>query len=154
MQNFRFSIAELVVRLKRKGGKHEVQKLMNVLFDVFIDAKQLRRQVKKVEDCKCIVTESTHDAMSMEEFQGEKLRRADKSPNARAILYRRNILIFHWSRCNQPHPILFLEPKDVLAGMVHPITTQYSKTIRRKVREMALELKKMKFCGTLMTTRY
>lgn len=51
-----------------------MQKLVDVMFSVFFDAKERRRHVKKVEDCDCLANERTHDALSRQGSQKEKLK--------------------------------------------------------------------------------
>lgn len=66
--SFCFSYAELAVRITRIVGKHEIRRLINVVSDVFFDAKELRRHVTRVEDCKCLVIEEALDALRREVF--------------------------------------------------------------------------------------
>lgn len=81
--------AKLAVRLTERGGRRDAQKLLDVLFDVFSDAKELRRHVNRVDDSECGATERTYDALYKEGFQREKLRRAGKSRVASAVLYKK-----------------------------------------------------------------
>lgn len=64
------------------------------MFDVPSDAKELRRHLKRVKDCPCLATASTHDALSREGFQKEKPRIADESSDASAVVYKKNIPSF------------------------------------------------------------
>lgn len=81
--------AEFAVRLTRKGRRLEIQKLMNVVLDGFFDAKGPCRHVIKAEDCECLVAERVHGASSSEGVWKAKLRTADETPNAGAVLYKK-----------------------------------------------------------------
>lgn len=72
--NFCCSFAEFAVQLMRRNERHEVQKLINVMFDAFFDAKKLRRHARRVQDCKRVGTERPHNALSRERFWREKRR--------------------------------------------------------------------------------
>lgn len=78
------------MRLMRRGGKREVQKLMDVIFDVSFRVPQLRPHVTTAEDCECLAAERTHDATSREKIQKKKLRGASKGPDASTVLDKKN----------------------------------------------------------------
>lgn len=67
--------AKLAVRLAGRTGRRKSLKLMGVVFDVFSDAKELRRLVKRAEDWERLGTERTCDAMTRDGPQKEKLKR-------------------------------------------------------------------------------
>lgn len=50
---------------------------MGILFDFSFDARELLRHVRSVEDCKCLETETTNDALSMGDLQNKKVGVAD-----------------------------------------------------------------------------
>lgn len=50
--NFCFDFAKLAVRLTRTTGRHQIQKLVDVMFDIFSHAKELCRQKKRAGDWK------------------------------------------------------------------------------------------------------
>lgn len=50
---------KLAPRLKRRGETFEARKLMDVVFDIFFDAKELLRHVKRAEDYKRIVVKES-----------------------------------------------------------------------------------------------
>lgn len=58
------------------------------MFDVSSDAKKLRWHRKRVEDCQRLTSEKTPDALSREDFQKEKPKKAAESPDASAVLYK------------------------------------------------------------------
>lgn len=87
-----FSFAKLTIRLTRRGGGLEFQKLTGVVLDVSFDAKKLRSHVKTVQDYECLAAEKTHHTLSREGFQKKKLRKACESPDAHAFLYKKNTL--------------------------------------------------------------
>lgn len=62
--DFWFAFDELALELTKRGVRSDVQKLMDVVFNVSIDAKELCRHVKRDEDCDCVAIERTHDALS------------------------------------------------------------------------------------------
>lgn len=55
-----------------KRRNHEGQKLLVVIFYIFIDAKKLPQHVKRVEDFERLATERIRDALSLERFQKRK----------------------------------------------------------------------------------
>lgn len=90
--SFCFSFARPAVRLTKRGKKLEAHKLMDAVFDVSFDAKELRWRVTNAEHCERLDTEITHDALSGERFLQEKLRRANECFDANAFFYKKNIL--------------------------------------------------------------
>lgn len=76
---------KLAVRVMTTDGRHEVETLADVMFGVSFDANGLRRHVKSVEDCDCVATERSHDELSSEDFQKEKLRRAGECLDASPV---------------------------------------------------------------------
>lgn len=64
--------------------------MMHVMFDVCSTQKELRRSVKSVEGCECSDTKRTHDALSREEFQEEKVRRARMNPDAVSVTHTKS----------------------------------------------------------------
>lgn len=83
--------AKLAARSTKRREKEEVQKLMDVLFDVCMDVKERHFYVKKVHDCKHLFTERTTDAFSKKRFWKEKLRSASRNPKSSAVLYKKNV---------------------------------------------------------------
>lgn len=90
--NFCSSFSELAVRLVKKDGTHNVQTLMDVLFNVLSDAKELRQHVKRVDERKCLATVRTHDALRREKFLEKTLSTAGKGLDSRAALYKKILL--------------------------------------------------------------
>lgn len=81
--------AQLAVRLTERGGRHEVQRLLDVVFDVSFDEKELHRQVKRAESCECLVPGRIFDALNGEGFEKEKLRRECASHDGSVLLYKK-----------------------------------------------------------------
>lgn len=77
--------------LRRECGRHRVRKLISVAFKTSLETKELRRHMKRVEDCKPVATEGIHDALKREILRNEKLRRAGKNPHLSAVFYKKNI---------------------------------------------------------------
>lgn len=92
VSNFCFTFAEFGVRLTRRGERNEVQRLMDVMFDVFFDAKVLCSHVKRAEKCECLPTEDPYDALRRKKFQKEKPGGAGESPYAIALLSNKSML--------------------------------------------------------------
>lgn len=63
---------------------------MGAMLDVSYNAKELRRHVKRVADSKRILTEKTHEALSRQEFQEEKVWIERKGPGESADSYIKN----------------------------------------------------------------
>lgn len=66
---------------------------MDIVFDVSFDAKATCWHVKKVEDCKRLATDKSHDALIVKGLRKQELRRAGESLNSSALLYKKNIRI-------------------------------------------------------------
>lgn len=84
--DFCCSFAELAVQLSKIDGRHEGQTLKGVVFSASSNAKELRRQFKRVENCECVGTADAQDALRRDRFQKEKLERVGESPVANAVL--------------------------------------------------------------------
>lgn len=69
----RFSFAKLAVRMTRRGRRHEIQKNKDAMFDISFDAKGFRRHLRNGDDCKLLVTERAHDALSRKRLRYEKV---------------------------------------------------------------------------------
>lgn len=64
-----FFFAEPAARWTSSYERNEAQTLMDVKFDVPSNANELRRQVKKVQDWKRVVSERTHNELRTEGIQ-------------------------------------------------------------------------------------
>lgn len=80
--DFCFYFVELTVRSTTSCGLHEGQKLMNVVSNVCFDAKELRRHMERVEECKPSATDRTHDP-----FRGKCLREAKTEESGRGLRF-------------------------------------------------------------------
>lgn len=85
-----FSSAELAVRLTKRSGRHEDQKMTNVMFGVFFVVKDICQNVKKAENCERLATARTHDAVGKERFHQYELRRPEEGPSSSGVLYRKH----------------------------------------------------------------
>lgn len=87
-----FFFFELAAWLLKTGGRLDVQSLMPVLLDVFVDQTEHRLHVKRVNNCKGLATKRTNDALNGEEFQEEVQRRAAEVLDSRAVFNEKNTL--------------------------------------------------------------
>lgn len=98
LSEFCFSFVKLAVRLRRRDGRQEAQKLMSVMFDVSFDSKELFRNMRRAQDWDCLTTERTQNALTKEGIRKKKLRREGERPNADAVLYKQNVLNISWKQ--------------------------------------------------------
>lgn len=63
-----FSSGELASRIMRGKKRREDQESRDVVFEVPVDAKELRREVQRAEVCERLVVQRTQEALRREGF--------------------------------------------------------------------------------------
>lgn len=93
---------------------------MDVLFDIFLVERALQRFLKSVEAWYCLATERTHDAVSNEGLQKEKLNRVGNGFDASAVLYGKTFLNVLEEQMLSTAFDFISKSEDVPVEMTHP----------------------------------
>lgn len=150
-----FSFAELSVWITEKTDEHEVQKMMDVISGAFLNAKDFRRHVKRVEGCARVVAERTHDRLGTKEFQKEKQRRAGDGSDVSAVQYKNNILnVLRKQMLSYAFYSFFVRVEDVPLVRADPSQPSTRRPWKEQLQKNQCGWEKGKFGGTFMTMRY
>lgn len=133
---FCLSFAQNALQLVSEGAQNNVENIIQLPSDAEFDARELRRHMKRANDCKGLLENSNNVSVAAEDFVKEIVKSGGDFSVPGVPTYKMDVLAVLWIRMTMLLLLgVLFSSKDVLKHFGHPVAALHGPSTERGVRE-------------------